>query len=250
MKKAVLYVCHGSRLKEARDEAVDFITSCKAHVDAEIQEISFLELAEPSIQEGFAACVEKGATHIAVVPLLLLTAVHAKKDIPEEINTCMGEYPEIAVSYGRPIGVHEKLIESVILHLNSVVDHVVLIGRGSSDPAVKRDLGAIAEKVRQRSGMKTVQTCFLTACEPSFSGILEEMSATKEPVLFIPYLLFTGLLMKDIQAKIKKSGNPHLQLGKYLGYNHLVREAFVERTHEALSSPLYRRGEQFAAADA
>lgn len=250
MKKAVLYVCHGSRLKEARDEAVDFITSCKAHVDAEIQEISFLELAEPSIQEGFAACVEKGATHIAVVPLLLLTAVHAKKDIPEEIDTCMGEYPEIAVSYGRPIGVHEKLIESVILHMNSVVDHVVLIGRGSSDPAVKRDLGAIAEKVRQRSGMKTVQTCFLTACEPSFSGILEEMSATKEPVLFIPYLLFTGLLMKDIQAKIKKSGNPHLQLGKYLGYNHLVREAFVERTHEALSSPLYRRGEQFAAADA
>ncbi|QHA36478.1 sirohydrochlorin chelatase [Rossellomorea marisflavi] len=250
MKKAVLYVCHGSRLKEARDEAVDFITSCKSHVDAEIQEISFLELAEPSIQEGFAACVEKGATHIAVVPLLLLTAVHAKKDIPEEIDTCMGEYPEIAVSYGRPIGVHDKLIESVILHLNSVVDHVVLIGRGSSDPAVKRDLGAIAEKVRQRSGMKTVQTCFLTACEPSFSGILEEMSATKEPVLFIPYLLFTGLLMKDIQAKIKKSGNPHLQLGKYLGYNHLVREAFVERTHEALSSPLYRRGEQFAAADA
>ncbi|MFU8689222.1 sirohydrochlorin chelatase [Rossellomorea sp. FS2] len=250
MKKAVLYVCHGSRVKEARDEAVDFITSCKAHVDAEIQEISFLELAEPSIQEGFAACVEKGATHIAVVPLLLLTAVHAKKDIPEEIDTCMGEYPEIAVSYGRPIGVHDKLIESVILHLNSVVDHVVLIGRGSSDPAVKRDLGAIAEKVRQRSGMKTVQTCFLTACKPSFSGILEEMSATKEPVLFIPYLLFTGLLMKDIQAKIKKSGNPHLQLGKYLGYNHLVREAFVERTHEALSSPLYRRGEQFAAADA
>ncbi|TYO72658.1 sirohydrochlorin chelatase [Rossellomorea marisflavi] len=250
MKKALLYVCHGSRVKEARDEAVDFITSCKAHVDAEIQEISFLELAEPSIQEGFAACVEKGATHIAVVPLLLLTAVHAKKDIPEEIDTCMGEYPEIAVSYGRPIGVHDKLIESVILHLNSVVDHVVLIGRGSSDPAVKRDLGAIAEKVRQRSGMKTVQTCFLTACEPSFSGILEEMSATKEPVLFIPYLLFTGLLMKDIQAKIKKSGNPHLQLGKYLGYNHLVREAFVERTYEALSNPLYRRGEQFAAADA
>ncbi|WJV20988.1 sirohydrochlorin chelatase [Rossellomorea marisflavi] len=250
MKKAVLYVCHGSRVKEARDEAVDFITLCKVHVDAEIQEISFLELAEPSIYEGFAACVEKGATHIAVVPLLLLTAVHAKKDIPEEIDQCMIQYPEISVSYGRPIGVHDKMIESVILHLNSVVDHVVLIGRGSSDPAVKRDLGAIAEKVQRRSGMKTVQTCFLTACEPSFTGILEEMSSTKEPVLFIPYLLFTGLLMKDIQAKIKKTGNPHLQLGKYLGYNHLVREAFVERTHEALSSPLYRRGEQFVAADA
>ncbi|MGX1264265.1 sirohydrochlorin ferrochelatase [Rossellomorea marisflavi] len=250
MKKAVLYVCHGSRVKEARDEAVDFITSCKVHVDAEIQEISFLELAEPSIHEGFAACVEKGATHIAVVPLLLLTAVHAKKDIPEEIDQCMEQHPGISVSYGRPIGVHDKLIESVILHLNSVVDHVVLIGRGSSDPAVKRDLGAIAEKVQRQSGMKTVQTCFLTACEPSFTGILEEMSSTKEPVLFIPYLLFTGLLMKDIQAKIKKTGNPHLQLGKYLGYNHLVREAFVERTHEALLSPLYRRGEQFAAADA
>ncbi|MEW4286918.1 sirohydrochlorin chelatase [Rossellomorea marisflavi] len=250
MQKAVLYVCHGSRVKEARDEAVDFITSCKVHVDAEIQEISFLELAEPSIQEGFAACVERGATHIAVVPLLLLTAVHAKKDIPGEIDNCMEAYPEISVSYGRPIGVHDKMIESVILHLSSMVDHVVLIGRGSSDPAVKRDLGTIAEKVRQRSGMKTVQTCFLTACEPSFTRALEDRSDTREPVLFIPYLLFTGLLMKEIQMKINRIGNPHLQLGKYLGYNYLVREAFVERTHEALSSPLYRRGEQFVAADA
>ena len=27
MKQAVLYVCHGSRVKEARDEAIAFITS-------------------------------------------------------------------------------------------------------------------------------------------------------------------------------------------------------------------------------
>ena len=40
--KAILYICHGSRLKAAKEEAVAFITSCMNHVEASIQEICFL----------------------------------------------------------------------------------------------------------------------------------------------------------------------------------------------------------------
>src|SRR3954453_12047340 len=109
MKQAVLYVCHGSRVKEACEEAMAFISRCQEHIHAELHEICFLELVSPSIEEGFSSCVKQGATHIAVVPLLLLTAVHAKKDIPLELERASKRHPTIQVTYGKPIGVHKKM---------------------------------------------------------------------------------------------------------------------------------------------
>ncbi|MCA1058702.1 sirohydrochlorin chelatase [Rossellomorea aquimaris] len=246
MKHAVLYVCHGSRLVKAREEAITFIKRCQEHVEADIQEISFLELASPSIEEGFGACVEKGATHVTVVPLLLLTAVHAKKDIPDEIQKCKGLYPGISVIYGSPIGVHEKMAESVIKKIAEAAPlhtttSAILIGRGSSDPDVRKDLDALAGMVHRRTPLREVRTCYLTAASPSFTETLESVKNTEENVVFIPYLLFTGLLMKGIEKEIRRTDNNHIHLGNYLGYDPLVEEAFLDRVNESL----WAKGESY-----
>ncbi|TMU87395.1 sirohydrochlorin chelatase [Bacillus sp. BHET2] len=239
MKQAVLYVCHGSRIPKAREEAIAFIKRCQKHIETEIQEICFLELASPSIQDGFETCVKKGATHISVIPLLLLTAVHAKKDIPAEIHHCKEIYPSIKVRYGRPIGVHIKMVESVIKKIENVssIDSTtvaVLIGRGSSDPQVKKDLEAIAKLVHHKTQLKEVKTCYLTAASPSFNKTLESFKKTESNVIFIPYLLFTGILMQEIDREIRSTNNHHIQLGDYLGYDPLVEKAFLERINETL----------------
>ncbi|MEI2663249.1 sirohydrochlorin chelatase [Rossellomorea sp. LJF3] len=247
MKRAVLYVCHGSRLVKAREEAVAFIKRCQEHVEADIQEISFLELASPSIDEGFRSCLDRGATHLTVVPLLLLTAVHAKKDIPDEIQRCKGLYPHIKVKYGRPIGVHDRMVESVInkieeaapLHSSTTV---ILIGRGSSDPDVKRDLSALAEIVQRKTAISEVRTCYLTATSPSFTETLESLKNTEGNVVFLPYLLFTGLLMKGIEKEIRRTHNQHILLADYLGYDPLVEQAFLDRVNESL----WVKGEAYA----
>ncbi|MCR8847353.1 sirohydrochlorin chelatase [Rossellomorea sp. SC111] len=248
MKRAVLYVCHGSRLVKAREEAVAFIKRCQEHVEADIQEISFLELASPSIEEGFRSCVDRGATHLTVVPLLLLTAVHAKKDIPDEIQRCKGLYPHIKVKYGRPIGVHDRMVESVINKIEEAaplhsLTTVILIGRGSSDPDVKRDFGAIAELFHRKTGISEVRTCYLTASSPSFKETLESLKNTDGNVVFLPYLLFTGLLMKGIEKEIRRINNKHILLANYLGYDPLVMQAFLERVNESL----WVKGEAYAA---
>jgi sirohydrochlorin ferrochelatase len=239
MTRAVLYVCHGSRIAEAREEAIDFIKRCQDHVETDIQEISFLELASPSIEEGFETCVKKGASHVSVVPLLLLTAVHAKKDIPDEIQNCQEDYPWITVTYGKPIGVHDKMAESVIMKIDEAasIDSstvAVLIGRGSSDPDVTKDLGALADLVHRKTKLADVRTCYLTASSPSFSDTLESVKNTERNVIFIPYLLFTGLLMKGIEREISRTENEHIILGNYLGYDPLVEEVFLERVNETL----------------
>lgn len=240
MAHAVLYVCHGSRLSEAREEAVSFINECKPHIDADIQEICFLELASPSIEEGFDDCVKKGAEQISVVPLLLLTAAHSKKDVPDVLKACKAKHPSISINYGKPIGVHEKMVDSVINRIDECKGMdpstiAVLIGRGSSDPDVKRDLAKIAEIVQEKAGLESVWICFLTAAAPSFKDTLQKAKHTGKKVIFIPYLLFTGLLMKGI-VKDMNDENNRLLLGGYLGKDSMVAEAFLDRVKETMKA--------------
>ena len=61
--KAVLYICHGSRIGEANEQAISFIHQVMKKVDIPIQEIGFLELTEPTIAGSFERCVKKGATN-------------------------------------------------------------------------------------------------------------------------------------------------------------------------------------------
>lgn len=241
MKQAVLYVCHGSRLPKAREEAVSFIEKCQKKIEADIQQICFLELATPLIKDGFQACVEQGASRIAVVPLLLFSAVHAKVDIPNEIQQMKELYPFIEVTYGKPIGVHEKMADTVIERVKesnelNTTSNVILIGRGSTDTEAIRDFQTLAEWVKRKTGVLHVSTCFLHGGKPHFEDALQQVSNDKQATFFVPYLLFTGLLMKDIERKINgaQKKNPQIHLCRYLGYAPQVEEVFVERVREAI----------------
>lgn len=244
--EAVLYVCHGSRVPKAREQAVAFIEKCMDKNPAAIQEYCFLELAAPTMGEGFARCVERGAKKIAVVPVLLLTAAHAKEDIPEEIKSIAAEYSGIEVRYGRPIGVHDSMIEILVEKLQRTGEEVtedsmvVLVGRGSSDPDVKRDLSTIAEKLKHVSGLSRVDICFLTAAEPGLDEALKNANDSQADKIFvIPYLLFTGILMKTIEkAIVKKNDNKRFILCDELGYHSIIEEILHDRAQEALNGVL------------
>lgn len=79
---------------------------------------------------------------------------------------------------------------------------VLLVGRGSSDPAVKRDLTKIAQLLKEKYAINQVDVCFLYGAKPSFDEALQKLKQTaKKQVFIIPYLLFTGILMNNIAKK-------------------------------------------------
>ncbi|WP_283778301.1 CbiX/SirB N-terminal domain-containing protein, partial [Lysinibacillus sp. D3C2_S12] len=51
---------------------------------------------------------------------------------------------------------------------------VILIGRGSSDPSVKRDLAKIAARLRTKYNYYSVETCFLCGMGPTFEDWLQQ----------------------------------------------------------------------------
>ncbi|WP_077211279.1 sirohydrochlorin chelatase [Bacillus dakarensis] len=240
--EAILYVCHGSRLQKANEEAIAFIKRCMKKNKNKITEYGFLELASPTIEEAYERCVNRGAVKIKVIPVLLLTAVHAKKDIPEALSRLREKYPSVEIRYGRPIGVHSNMIDIVTERLwekasqISEDSFVLLVGRGSSDPSVKNDLSNIAKMLKKKIGSVLVKDCYLTGSGTSFEEAIRdaENSDAKE-IYIIPYLLFTGILMTTLNKKISEisnNGNKRFILCNYLGNHPLMERILEERLSE------------------
>jgi sirohydrochlorin cobaltochelatase len=252
--QAILYVGHGSRVQAGNEELLSFVNKAKReHSEVKIQECSFLELAEPTIEEGVQACVEQGATKIAVVPLLLLTAMHAKVDIPEEIDKMKEKYPHIAFSYGRPIGIESTVIDIIQDRLRAVGFHfknerpnyeerkpisILLVGRGSSDPDQTSDLMKIARLLWEYTPVDEVDVCFLAATRPNVDeGLARVNRLPNSTVYVVPYLLFTGVLMKGLQKQLdewSKQTNKEFVLCDYLGFDDQLISVLGQRVQEVL----------------
>lgn len=239
--QAILYVAHGSRVKAGIDEALRFIDQVKSRVAVSIQEVSFLELAEPTILQGVAQCVQQGATKIAVAPILLLTANHLNQDIPAEIAEAKKQFPYVTFTIGDAFGVDDRLVETLhqrLLEVNEELTgaNVLLIGRGSSDPAVERDLAQIASRLKEKGNLHEVATCFLYGKGVSFEQSLERLASEHRKTFIIPYLLFSGLLKQHIEAKIAgvQQINQAILLCNCLGYDEQVQHVFIDRIHQLI----------------
>lgn len=209
--KAILYIGHGTRSKIGAEEARSFIQNVIDRIKVPIQEISFLELSQPLIDEGFRRCVERGATEITVVPLFLLAAGHIKDDIPNALSSLREKYPNVRVEVKDPFGVQDIILDGMSELIKSTVqdfshqDSILIVGRGSSDPSIHNAFAEIAEGIRRRLGIEQVEVCYLAATEPKLDEGLESISqrAVKR-VIVVPYLLFSGLLLSEINQKVRK----------------------------------------------
>jgi sirohydrochlorin ferrochelatase len=204
-------VGHGTRSKKGAEEAKQFLGRVIARVDAPIQQISFLELTEPYIPEGFGRCVAKGATEITVVPIFLLTAGHIKEDIPEALEPLRVKYPDVSVEVAPAFGVQERIVDAISeLVKTSIgkvdpVDSVLVVGRGSSDPAIHGAFAEIKAGLEERLGVSRVSVCYLAATTPLFAeGIDSISSEAAGRVLVVPYLLFAGLLLSEVEREVRK----------------------------------------------
>ncbi|MGD7054405.1 sirohydrochlorin chelatase [Sutcliffiella horikoshii] len=238
MTRAILYVGHGTRSKKGAEEAKEFLGRVIARVDAPIQEVCFLELTEPFIPEGFERCVEKGATEITVVPIFLLTAGHIKEDIPEALEPLREKYPEVNVKIAPAFGVQERIVNAISELVRAAVgkvdaaDSVLLVGRGSSDPAIHEAFSEIRTGIAERLGVSRVDVCYLAATTPLFAEGIEEISVdAADRVLVVPYLLFAGLLLSEVEREVRKRKRvgQDVLLIEPLSRHEVIQDIVVER---------------------
>lgn len=240
---AILFVGHGSRDPEGNEELLRFTEKVAQLIDAPIKETCFLELALPDIPQGIARCVDRGATQIAVIPLMLFAAGHAKIHIPLAVHEAQERYPHVRFSYGRPIEVDEAVLDILEQRLVPVQPGkpedtaILIVGRGSSDLYANSDLYKIARMFWERTRYQWVEVSFIGVTEPLFDEGMERcIRLGAKEVVILPYFLFTGVLIKRMQTKMDQFQERYpgikFHMCRYLGFDDGLIPIIKERVQE------------------
>jgi sirohydrochlorin ferrochelatase len=110
---ALLLIAHGSRRPEANADLDHLAAALRAPGRYACVETAFLELAEPSIAAGGAACVARGAGRVILVPYFLSAGVHVREDLEEARRALAARFPQAEFRLAEPLGRHPLLAEVV-----------------------------------------------------------------------------------------------------------------------------------------
>ncbi|MGG2095229.1 sirohydrochlorin chelatase [Bacillus sp. S13(2024)] len=233
--KGIVYIGHGSRLQEGNEQFIHFVQDVIKARSESIQKIGFLELTTPTVQDAITEAILDGATDILIVPILLFAAAHYKRDVPFEIEQVQKRYPHITFSIVPPFSTHPLMIELVIKRIREVTpmqgSKILLVGRGSSDSQPIHELQQIGLAVERKIGMP-VSCSFLTKGTPSFTEELNWITAAAQHVYVMPYLLFTGLLLRKIERHAHTYTN--VTTCNYLQFDAYMKSALLERMEESV----------------
>lgn len=212
LQRPLLMVGHGTRDAQGRQSFLDF-AAVYQNLDTSRPVVPcFLELTEPSIQEGVDRCVEQGYTEFSVLPVLLFAARHNKFDVTNELDRARQRHPQVKFHYGRHFGVTPGILDLWRSRLADL-DHpehnpqqisraetvLLFVGRGSSDPDANGDACKLARMLWEGSDYQTVEVCFIGITHPRLEeGFRRALLYQPKRIIVLPYFLFTGLLVKKI----------------------------------------------------
>ncbi|MFI8709795.1 sirohydrochlorin chelatase [Bacillus sp. NPDC077411] len=231
--KGIVYIGHGSRLQAGNEQFIHFVQSVIKERSENIQKIGFLELTIPTVQDAIIEAILDGATEILLVPVLLFAAAHYKRDVPFEIEQMKKRYPHITFSIVPPFSTHPLMVELVIKRIREARpiqdSEILIVGRGSSDPQPIYELQQIGSAIEQKLCMP-VSCSFLTKGTPSFTERLDGLASSAQHVYVMPYLLFTGLLLRKIERHAHTYTN--VTTCNCLQFDPYMKSALLERMEE------------------
>lgn len=91
--------------------------------DYTIVEPAHMELAEPTIAQAFARCIDQGATRIVVHPYFLSPGRHWHEDIPRLAEEAASSHPGISFLVTAPLGLHPLMAQIMCQRIETCLAH-------------------------------------------------------------------------------------------------------------------------------
>ena len=210
----------------------------------------FIELSAPSVSEvvpqlAGGRLAHGGPAELVAVPLVLSAAGHGKGDIPAALAREQVRHPGLQYRYGRPLGPHPVLLDVLEARIDAALalkapggkarggktggvgarasaawsadaragTHVVLVGRGSTDPDGNAEVAKVARLLWEGRGYDDVGLSFVSLAEPSVPAALERARRLgAERIVVAPYFLFAGVLPDRVSAQAGAFAAQHPQI--------------------------------------
>ncbi|HEX9352470.1 MAG TPA: sirohydrochlorin chelatase [Streptosporangiaceae bacterium] len=211
----------------------------------------FIELSAPPVSEvvhrlAGARPADGGHAELVAVPLVLTAAGHGKGDIPAALAREQVRHPGLRYRYGRPLGPHPVLLDVLEARIDEALAgqpraglHIVLVGRGSTDPDGNAEVAKVARLLWEGRGYADVGLSFVSLAEPSVPTALERARRLgAERIVVAPYFLFAGVLPDRVTAQAVAFGEQHpgvdVRVAGLIGACDELAGLVLERYAEAL----------------
>ncbi|MEW2251869.1 sirohydrochlorin chelatase [Streptomyces sp. NPDC006975] len=247
---ALLIAGHGTRDDAGAEAFRDFVRELgRRHPELPVAG-GFIELSPPPLGEAVTELVERGVRRFAAVPLMLVSAGHAKGDIPAALAREKERHPGISYTYGRPLGPHPSLLKVLERRLEQVLDGVdrsevtvLLVGRGSTDPDANAEVFKAARLLWEGRGYAAVETAFVSLAAPDVPSGLERCAMLgARRIVVLPYFLFTGILPDRVREQTGQWAAAHPELdvrsADVIGPEPELLDLVMERYQEAVKGDL------------
>ncbi|MFJ6668899.1 sirohydrochlorin chelatase [Streptomyces sp. NPDC091383] len=210
----------------------------------------FIELSPPPLGDAVAELVERGVRRFAAVPMMLVSAGHAKGDIPAALAREKERHPGISYTYGRPLGPHPALLNVLERRLDDVIGDqdraevtVLLVGRGSTDPDANAEVFKAARLLWEGRGYAGVETAFVSLAAPDVpSGLDRCVALGARKIVVLPYFLFTGILPDRVRRQTEEWAAAHpetpVSSADVIGPEPELLDLVLERYEEAVQGDL------------
>lgn len=113
-RTAVLLIAHGSRRAEANADLEELARRVTAQGGYAIVEVSYLELATPTIPDGGRRCIARGANRVLMLPYFLSAGRHVTEHLVEHQRQLAEEFPDVAFQLCPPMGLHPLMTQIVL----------------------------------------------------------------------------------------------------------------------------------------
>ncbi len=121
---AILLMAHGSRMASANDDLRCLADRLCERFPEAVIETAYLELAEPTIPQGAAACVRRGAVRVALLPYFLSAGTHVTEDLRRYQTAFAAEWPHVHFDLCPPLGLHPQMTDILCDRLSEGLIHV------------------------------------------------------------------------------------------------------------------------------
>lgn len=224
-------------------------------------ELGFLEVIGPSIGVALERLAERGCGEVVAAPLLLFTAGHARRDVPEAVRDGAAK-AGLVVRQSEALGCHPAMLALARQRRQQAVERLepmpaedtvlLMIGRGSSDPTAHRQLHdfalATCPAESEPPTQARIELGFVAAARPTLAEAVANAAGgggrregrTVRRVIVQPHLLFRGHVEEQVTAAVDRGRREHpgiewVQVER-LGADPLVARAVVDRVAAVMAS--------------
>jgi sirohydrochlorin ferrochelatase len=133
--RAILLIAHGSRRSQANEELEQIAQALRQCEQFDYVQPAYLELTEPTIEQGAAACVAHGASIVILLPYFLSPGRHVVDDLSAACQRLRQLYPQTQFTVAPPLGQHPAIIDILRDHARialAELDHPQELANNSS----------------------------------------------------------------------------------------------------------------------